>query len=62
MAEDWTVQTWQTAAKLHTAGQNTPDCAIRLPVPSRSKESDADLSWVERVNGSGYGEPNRDGP
>jgi hypothetical protein len=29
---------------------------------SRSKESDADLSGVERVGGGGYGEPNRDGP
>ncbi len=29
---------------------------------SRSKESDADLSGVERVEGGGYGEQNRDGP
>ena len=29
---------------------------------SRSQESDADLSGVERVEGGGYGESNRDGP
>ncbi len=29
---------------------------------SWSTESDADLSGVERVDGGGYGEPNRDGP
>ncbi len=28
---------------------------------SRSKAGDADLSGVERVDGGGYGEPNRDG-
>ncbi len=28
----------------------------------RSKECDAELSGVERVDGGGYGEPNRDGP
>ncbi len=66
MAED---RTRQTAAKLHTAGPNFADRDIRLDLPgpaaygtSRSKESDADRSWVERVDGGGYGEPNRDGP
>ena len=29
---------------------------------SRSQESDADLSGVERVEGGGYGELNQDGP
>jgi hypothetical protein len=29
---------------------------------SQSKENDADLSGVERVDGGGKGEPNRDGP
>jgi hypothetical protein len=29
---------------------------------SQSKEIDADLSGVERVEGGGYGEPNREGP
>ncbi len=68
MAEDWTRQ---TAAKPHTAGLNNLDRDIRLDLlgpaafcsgPSRSKESDADLSVVERVEGVGYGEPNWDGP
>ena len=70
MAED---RARQTAAKLHTAGPNIPDRDIRLdllcpaafgsgPVTSRSQESDADLSGVERVEGGGYGEPYRDGP
>jgi hypothetical protein len=70
MAED---RTRKTAAKLHPAGPNLPDRDIRLDLlgpavfgsgPSRSKESDADLSesGVERVDGGGYGEPNRDGP
>ncbi len=68
MAED---RTLQTAAKVHTAGPNIPDRDIRLDLlgpaafgsgPSRSKESDADLSGVERVDGGGYGEPKRDGP
>ncbi len=66
MAED---RTRQTAAKLHTAGPNIPDYDIRLDLlvpaafgsgPSWSKESDADLSGVERVEGGGYCEPNRD--
>ncbi len=68
MAED---RTRQTTAKLHTAGPNIADRDIRLDLLgpaafflgiSRSKESDADLSGVERVDGGGYGEPNRDGP
>jgi hypothetical protein len=75
MAED---RTRQTAAKLHTTGPNIPDRDIRLdllgpaasgsgPSRRRSKESDADLTGrlpeVERVEGgSGYCEPNRDGP
>ena len=67
MAED---RTRQTTAKLHTAGPNIPDRDIRLDQLPRSlwlgtswsKESDADLSGVERVEGGGYGEPNRDGP
>jgi hypothetical protein len=67
MAED---RTLQTAAKLHTAGPNILDRDRRLDLlgpaafgsgPSRSKECGADLSWVERVDGDGYGEPNRDG-
>ena len=67
MAKD---RTRQTAAKLHTAGPNMSGSDTRLDLlgpaasgsgPSRSKESDADLSWVERVDGGGYGEPNRDG-
>ncbi len=68
MAED---RTRQTAAKLHTAGPNIQDRDIRLDLlgpaafgsgPSRSKECGADLSGVERVEGGGYGEPNRNGP
>ena len=64
-------RTRQTAAKLHTAGPNIPDRDIRLDLlgptafgsgPSRSQESDADLSGLDRVEGGGYGEPNRDGP
>ena len=60
----------QTAVKLHTAGPNILGRDIRLDLlgpaafgsgPSRSKECDADLSSVERVEGGGYGEPNRDG-
>ncbi len=58
MAED---RTRQTAAKLHTAGPNNPDRDIHVlgPAafgsgPSLSKESDADLSGVERVGGGGY--------
>ncbi len=56
---------------LHTAGTNKPDRDIRLDLlgpaafvsgPSRSKESDADRPGVDRVEGGGYGEPNRDGP
>jgi hypothetical protein len=55
MAED---RTRQTAAKLHAAGPNILDRDIRLDLlghagfgsgPSLSKESDADLSGVERV-------------
>ncbi len=62
-------QTLQTAAKLHTAGPNIQGSYIRLDLlgpaasgsgPSLSKERDADLSWVERVDGGGYCEPNRD--
>jgi hypothetical protein len=68
VAED---RTRQTAAKLHTAGPNILDRKIRLDLlgpaafgsgPSRSKECDADLSGVKRVDGGGYSEPNRDGP
>jgi hypothetical protein len=69
MAED---RTRQTTAMLHTAGPNILDRIIRLDLPlgpaafgsglSRSKESNAELSGVERVDGGGYGEPNRDGP
>jgi hypothetical protein len=68
MAED---RTRQTAAKLHTAGLNIPDRDIRLDLlgpaafgsgPSRSKECDAELSGVERVDGGGCGESNRDEP
>ncbi len=53
------------------AGPNIPDRDIRLDLlgpaafgsgPSRRKESDADLSGVERVDGGGYCKPNRDGP
>jgi hypothetical protein len=65
-------RTRQTAATLHTAGPNIPNIRLNLlgPAavgsnssgPSRSKESDADLSGVERVEGDDYGEPNRDGP
>jgi hypothetical protein len=68
MAED---RARQTAAKLHADRPNNPDRDTLLDLlgpaaicsgPSRSKESDADLSGVERVDGGGYGEPNRDGP
>ena len=71
MAED---RARQTAARLHTAGPNNgdiPDRDIRLDLlgpaafgsgPSRSKESDADLAGLERVDGGGYGGPIRDGP
>ncbi len=68
MAED---RIRQTATKLHTPGPNIPDRDISLDLLwpaafgsglSRSKESDAELSGVERVDGGGYGEPNRNGP
>jgi hypothetical protein len=68
MAED---RTRQTTAKLHTAGPKIPDRDIRMGLlgpatlgsgPSRSMESGADLSGVERVDGGSYGEQNLDGP
>jgi hypothetical protein len=49
---------------LHTAGPNIPDRDTRLDLLgpaafgsglSRSKECDADLSGMERVEGGGYG-------
>jgi hypothetical protein len=52
---------------LHTAGQNNPDRLDLLgPAaigsgPGQSKESDADQSGMERVEGCGYCEPNRAG-
>ena len=63
MAED---RTRQTAAKLHTAGPNILDRVIRLgPQPldrDSAGASDAELSGVERVDGGGCGESNRDEP
>ena len=70
MAED---RTRQTAAYIPPdgPGPNILGRDIRLDLlgpaafgsgPSRSKECDADLPMVERVEGGGYGEPNWDGP
>jgi hypothetical protein len=56
---------------LNTAGPSNPDCDSRLGLlgpaaigsgPGRKKESDANQSGLERVEGGGYGEPNWDGP
>ncbi len=58
-------------SSLHTAGPNNLDRNIRLDLlgptavgsgPGRSKESDADQCGLKRVEGGGYGEPNRAGP
>jgi hypothetical protein len=56
----------------HTyCGPNNPDREIRHDLlgpaaarsgPGRSNEGDADQSGMERVEGGGYGEPNRAGP
>ncbi len=59
-------RTRQTAAKLHTAGPTILDRVIRLGPQPLARDSagavDAELSGVERVDGGGYVEPNRDGP
>jgi hypothetical protein len=68
------LRTWgQDSAdeSLHTAGPNNSDRDIRLDLVGpaavgsgygRSKESDADQSGMERVEGGGCGELNWDGP
>ncbi len=55
-------RTSRTATPVTRLARDLPGPAAFGSGPSRSKEGDADLSGVERVEGGGYGKPNRDGP